>query len=266
MFNLIKNEIYKIFKTKKIYVFMLVIFIYNFLPVLEQVTGAIEEADVVINGQNIAFYMLNFMITNIMPIFIIVSISDMITGEYVNGTLILPLTHSVSRIKLLTAKIIALFIPLAILLLFSLVLSYALGTAIFGWGDQFIFQEVDQPLQSAVVYSTQEGIIVTFASYMLSIFPLLAFGMMIMLLALHFNSSGVTVGISIGLLIFLSILGSAVERLMPYLITNGFSLFKILYISRDMGEFIATSIVTAVYAIAFFLASVYIFNKKDLTY
>ncbi|KJS21395.1 MAG: hypothetical protein VR72_10845 [Clostridiaceae bacterium BRH_c20a] len=65
MLNLVKNEIYKFFRTKKIYVFMLIIFVYNFLPSLEKVTGTIDDANVIINGQNTAFYMLNFMIANI---------------------------------------------------------------------------------------------------------------------------------------------------------------------------------------------------------
>lgn len=266
MFNLIKNEVYKMFKTKKILVFMLVIFVYNFLPSLEQVMGTIDQAEIVINGQTTPFYMLNFMISNIFPIFIIVSLADMITGEYVNGTLKLALLHPVSRVKLLTAKMIALTLVLFCILIFSLVISYAMGTLIFGWGDQFSYQEPDQLIKNATVYPTIEGIYVTSSSYILSIFPLMAFGMIIMFMALLFNSSGVIAGISIGLVIFLSILGGAVEPIQPYLIVDGFSMFKEIFVLKDMTAFLNAILVTAVYGIGFFLASVYLFKKKDLTY
>jgi len=266
MLNLVKNEIYKFFRTKKLYVFMLIVFVYNFLPSLEKIVGTIDEANVIINGQNTAFYMLNFMITNIMPLFIIVSIADMVTGEYVNGTLNIPLIHPVSRIKLLTAKAIALFIPLICLLIFSLLLSYAMGTLIFGWGNQFVYQEVNQSIKDATVYSTQEGIVVTLGSYFISIFPLLAFGMMVMFFALFFNSSGVLVGISLGFLIFLSILGEVVQTIRPYLIINSFSLFKMIFVSQNINDFISTFIITAFYGLGFYFASIYSFSKKDLTY
>ncbi|MCK8817605.1 ABC transporter permease [Natroniella sulfidigena] len=245
---------------------MLVILLYNFLPSLEQVMGTIDEAGVVINGQTTPFYMLNFMITNILPLFIIIFMADMITGEYVQGTLKLPLLHPVSRTKLLAAKAIAISIVLLSLLVFSLILSYVLGTAIFGWGDQFIYQEADQTIQEATTYSTSQGIIITLSSYLLSIYPLLAFGMLIMFLALLFNSSGVTAGISIGLIIFLSILGEVIEAIRPYLIINGFALFNILFVERDINYFTITLIVTTLYGIIFYLGSIYLFQNKDLQY
>ena len=264
MLKLIQNEIYKTFKTKKIYVFMFIIFFYNFLPSLEQVMGTIDHAEILINGQSTPFYMLNFMIANIIPIFIIVSMADMITGEYVSGTLILPLLHPVSRTKLLTAKMIALFIPLIFLLVFSLILSYGMGTLIFGWGDYFSYQEPEQSLADATVYSTVDGILVTLGAYFVSIFPLVAFGMMVMFLALHLNSSGVTVGISIGLLIFFNILGAAVEPLIPFLIVNGFGLFKDIYVDQNLIQASRTVIITTIYGGIFFGASIYTFRKKDL--
>ena len=264
MANLIKNEVYKLFKTKKIYVFMLIIFLYNFLPSLEKVMGTIDETQVLINGQTTAFYMLNFMITNILPIFIIVAIADMITGEYVDGTLKLPLLHPVSRTKLLTAKVLALALVLLFILMFSMLLSYAMGTAIFGWGQHFSYQEPNQAIQDAVVYTAQEGIIVTLTSYLLSLFPLIAFGMIIMFLAFFFNSSGVTAGISIGFLIFLSIFGEVVEAIRPLLIIDGLSMFKHLFVERDLGRLAFSIAVTSLYGVGFFLASVNLFKKKDL--
>lgn len=266
MYNLIKNEVYKLFKTKKLYVFMLVIFVYNFLPALEKVMGTINEAEILINGQTTAFYMLNFMIANILPIFMIVSLADMITGEYTGGTLKLPLLQPVSRSKLLTAKMAALTIVLMCLLLFSLTLSYIMGTAIFGWGDYFSYQEPDQPIHEAAVYSTAEGIIVTITSYILSVLPLIAFGMFVMFLALIINSSAVTTGLSIGLVIFLSIFGEVVESIQPYLIINGFGLFKDLFVAKDFNSFSFTIFVTVLYGIGFYLGSIYIFKKKDLLY
>lgn len=266
MFNLISNEVYKLFKTKKLLVFMLIIFVYNFLPSLEQVMGSIDQAEIIINGQTTPFYMLNFMLANILPIFIIVSLADMITGEYANGTLKIALLHPVSRVKLLTAKISALTIVLFCLLFFSLILSYAMGTLTFGWGDQFSFQEPEQAINNAVIYSSQQGVLVTISSYVLSIFPLIAFGMLILFLSLLFNSSGVLAGISIGLVIFLSILGDVIEPIRPYLIINGFSMFKDIFVLKDISVFVRTFIVTTTYGLGFFLATVYLFKKKDLTY
>ncbi|MDW7673988.1 MAG: ABC transporter permease [Bacillota bacterium] len=263
MFNLVKNELYKLFKTKKIYVFLFIIFVYNFLPSLEKVMGTIGD-EILINGQTTPFYMLNFMITNIFPIFIIVALADMVTGEYASGTLKLPLLHPVSRVNLLAAKAIALTIVLLFILMFSLILSYIMGTAIFGWGDQFIYQEPDQALQYATFYSTKEGIAITFISYVISAIPLIAFGLVIMFLALIINSSGVLAGLSIGLVIFLSIFGEVVVAIRPFLIIDALSMFKTLFITKNMSYFIVNMIVTALYGIVFFLGSIYLFKNKDL--
>ena len=264
MVKLIRNEVYKLFKTKKLYVFMLVIFIYNFLPSLEEVMGTIDEAEVLINGQTTPFYMLGFMITNILPIFMIVSLADMITGEYADGTLKLPLLHPISRVKLLTAKVIAITLVLICLLVFSLVTSYVMGTLIFGWGDYFSYQEADQLISEATTFSTLEGIFVTLSSYSLSVIPLIAFGMFIVFLTLIFNSSGVVTGISIGLTILMSILGEVITAIQPLLIINGFNLFKFLFIQSDIGFFILSLILTLSYGIGFYLISLYMFHKKDL--
>lgn len=255
MFVLVRNEIFKIFAYKKIYVFIFILTMFTLLPLLELETGAISF---VINGQNLPLYMLGTF-NSIIPIFIIVTLGDLITDEYINGTLKLPLLHPVPRTKLLTAKFLALTVSVTILLLVSLIVSYVIGTALFGWGDQLQFNDV--------VLATKVGFLSTIGAYISSVLPLMAFAAVVMFICLHFASSGAAVATSIGLLLGLSVAGQIVADLRPYLVITYFSEFpNTLFFTGSSSKIIQALVTMMIYGVSFYLSSILTFKKKDLLY
>ncbi len=187
--------------------------------------------------------MLSYLATNIIPLFIIIMMSGMLTEEYVGGTLKLSLLHPVTRSRLLTAKICALAVPILIFLVFTLLAGYGLGTAFFGWGDRFIYQDL--------VYTTREGIIFTVSSYLISFLPTLAFSALVMLISLQFTSGGAAVGALIGLVITMSIAGQLFKVIQPFLIIYRLTFFQTLLMGGELNQTIL---------------SLYLFNKKDITF
>jgi ABC-2 type transport system permease protein len=262
LLNLIKNELIKILANKKLYVGMAIIVVVNLLPLLEKLTGSI--GDIPINGQVTPLYMLSTYLNILMPIFISVLIADMVTDEYVNGTLALSLIHPVSRSKLMIAKVLALVVIITLVLLFSLLVGFVLGSLIFGWGEQFVYQDVVAEIN--YTFTTFEGLLVTLGSYAISVIPLLAFGMLIFLLSHHFKGGGALVGISIGLVIMLSFLGEIAQGLRPFLINHYFALFKYTFLTKDIAQITTSILVLGIYSILPFALGIRLFKKKDIVY
>ncbi|MTI83255.1 MAG: hypothetical protein FH756_04975 [Firmicutes bacterium] len=262
MRNLIKNELIKMLANKKLYVGMIIIMAVNLLPLLEKLTGSI--GDVPITGQATPLYMLSTYLNVLMPIFISVLIADMVTEEYVNGTLALSLIHPISRDKLLAAKVLALVVIVILVLLFSMLAGYVFGSLTFGWGEQFVYQDVVAEID--YTFTTFDGLLITLGSYLVSVIPLLAFGMLIFLLALHFKGSGALVGISIGLVIMLSFLGEIAEGLRPFLINHYFALFKYTFLTQDFTQITNSILVLGIYGIFPFVLGIRLFRKKDIVY
>ncbi len=256
MLPAIKNEIKKGWANKKIYAFLVTIVIANLLPGLETLIG---EVDFIINGQNLPLYMLNTFAVIILPIFVIVIVSDMISTEYTNGTLKLPLIQQVSRTNLLAAKLIALFIMIIAVLLIAMFTSYLMGTLFYGWGDIFIYEEVTS--------LTFTGVNRVVGSYLITSVPLFIFGIVVMLFSLIFDSSGAVIGISMGLHILFSFIGAVTELVNPYLITYYFNeVSPLIFDTGDMMQTLTAIIVMLVYGVVSFATCVLVFNKKDLVY
>ena len=255
MVSLIKNELIKSFSKKKFYVFMIIVILLELLPWLQSLLG---ELHMVVNGQNLSVIMLSGVAGSIIPLFIILSLADMITDEYSSGTLKLSLIHPVTRTQLLIAKIFSLVIIITVLLVFAIATGYIVGTFIFGWGDAFVFQGND--------YSTFEGILITLGIYAASILPLTIFILLLTLLSLQFTSSGITVGVGIGLMVTMDMFGQVFSSLRPYLLTTYFQKFPMIIISGNYGgDLAAALLILLVYGITSYSISIYQFNKRDIT-
>ncbi|WP_070119342.1 ABC transporter permease subunit [Bacillus marinisedimentorum] len=254
--RLIKNELLKIALNKKLYVFMVVMALFTFLPAFEKLIGQVPFD---LTGQNLPMYMLTTHVMILLPLFAIIIITDMITDEYVSGTLKLSLLHPVSRASLLTAKIISLFISLLFLLLYAAFFAYLLGSIIWGFGDSLVFDGVE--------YATLDGIIKTVGSYIVSAFPLTAFGTFIMLAALLLSSNGGALGVSVGFLIFLNLAGELFPFLRPYLLVDYFrGLAKYLFFTEEYNQAVIGIFIIVIYGIATYIISLIYFKKKDLLY
>lgn len=255
MFNLVKNEFIKVIANKRLYAFGLILLLIGMVPVVGTVIVRVSTFD----GQTYPLFLHGLTVSWVIPIFIIVLISDMFTEEYVNGTLALSLIHPVTRGEMLAAKVMALILLILLILMATMLLGYVIGTVLFGWGAHFMIRGVE--------YSTLAGIKITFFSFLSSAVPLAIFGIMVMWLALLFSSSGAVVGASIGLMLVFAVLGYLVDDIQPYLITAYFSSFRnsLLVVGSYSAAVFAVKVM-ALYGIVFYAASFIIFRKRDLLY
>lgn len=255
MIRLVKNEIIKVIRQRKLLFLLILIFLIVLAPVFFTYISRFKVHD----GQTYPLFFLGMITSLVVPIFISIITADMVTEEYVAGTLSTTLIHPVSRLKLLTAKVITLYMVILFALTYTLLLSYGVGSLSFGWGEAF--------LDRGIVYSSTEGVIITLGSYLIASLPLLSFALFVVLLAHLFLSASAVVGISISLMILFSIVGLLVSEIQPYLLTTYFTHLSelILFSSNREGTLKAIAVILF-YGVISFALSALIFNRRDLHY
>ncbi|GKX29820.1 putative membrane protein YdbK [Vallitalea longa] len=257
MHNIVKNELIKIFKSKRIYIFMGILVLLALVPCIGNlIFNSGNNEDII--GQLLPIETLQMYLEILLPILITVLVSDMYTEEYSSGTLKLQMIHPITRGKFLLSKVIALGISILSLLIFAMLTTYLFGMLFFGWGDYFMLQ--------GTTYSTGEGILLTFSSYLISSLPLLSFGMLILLISMKFHSGSATVGTGIGIFLILTYVNKLIKSVKPYLITNYFDLYSLLTKPFDFNEAVTYVGVLAIYGIGSYIISCFIFSKKDILY
>lgn len=252
MFNLIKNELFKMFAAKKIYAFMGIIFAAVLIPSLVE---SFLGVDLQLTGQNLPFVQLTPLVEFLIPVFLIILAVDMFTEEYAGGTLGVLLTQPVTRIKLLNAKIVSLAIIILFLLFFSLGASYLTGTIFFGLEDPLVIGDV--------TYSTAEGMAFTLLLHIISALPLTAFAVIMALIALNFTSSGAAIGVGLGIYFTFTMIHQVAEIARPFLINTHFNLYELVF-NGSGKEWLLSMSVIAAYGIFSYLLAVCIMKKKDI--
>lgn len=275
MFKLIKNEVYKIFKQKKLYIFMGVVLAMTVLQYVGYLIMKNMKLDpnvpnpfANINGQSFPITMLSGMST-IIVIYMTILLADIVTDEYKNGTLKLSLLRPITRLKLLVSKISGLFIAILALQVFSLIVTYVLGTIFFGWGDNFLltgmrFSATGDVVNISTSFSMMNGILFTIGSYLLVILPYMAFGMFIFFISLLYSNMGATIGTALGVWFVFSLISQLIKQVRPYIIDTYYTFYLQFVKDPDIKQIILGFTVIALYGIVFFASSVLVFRKKDI--
>jgi len=225
----------------------------QFLPLLFVLISSMKIHD----GQTYPLFFAGIITSFLLPVFITILVSEMITDEYIKGNFAVTLIHPVSRTMLLTAKAAALFLVINIILAASLVSGYGIGTLLFGWGEEFLYQ--------GVAYTTREGIIMTLGHYFYASLPLFSFSFPVTLLALIFLNSGLVVGATLGATFAAILTGLLVKEIQPYLITIYFTeLPRLLLSGAGLKDILLPAAVIFFYAFLPYLVSFYLLNKRDI--
>ena len=257
MTGLVKNEMYKVIKQKKFYIFMGIIFILIVLNALSVSTLQSKLVSEIFNGQSFPLNILNW-ISLIIVIFITVLIADLVTDEHKNGTLKLSLIRPITRNNLITAKLISLFVTLLIIQVFTFSISYIIGTIFFGWGHNLTFIGTE--------FNIFNGLLFTLVSYMFTILPYMAFGTIILFISLLSSSVGVTIAISLGSWFLISLVGQMFTETSPYIITTYFNFYVEFVNDIVVKDILVGFAVILGYGIIFSLASLLLFKKKNILY
>jgi ABC-2 type transport system permease protein len=276
MISLAKNEVYKIFKQRKIYIFMFIIFVLTCLEYVGAIivnkasrsNSSITSPFMNMNGQTMPLMMLSG-ISTIIVIFITILLADIVTDEYKNGTLKLSLLAPISRSKLLVSKVVGLLFGTLILLVFTMIISYLLGTVFFGWGDKFILNGFNYNtngdlVKQTMTFSVSKGILFTIFSYIIQVLPYMAFGMIVLFLSLLFSNMGATIGTSLGVWFAFTILDQISKDVKLYTITSYFSFYSKFIDKIDFEATLIDLSVIIVYIVIFYVLSLILFRKKDI--
>lgn len=211
------------------------------------------------DGQSYPLFFFGFIVYFVLPIFIPMLVADMITEEYLSGTLSLTLIQPITRGGLLLAKALSLYLTIIAVLIHALISAYLIGTIFFSWGAEFIYKGVS--------YSTAEGIFLTTGLYLVSSFPFLSYGIGVILLALLIQNSGGVVGVSIGLIIVCFALTGLIPNIQSYFLSTYFGSFSHLVLLEPFipDRNLAVKVI-GIHGVIFYLASFFVFRKKDLLY
>ncbi|MEF3305682.1 ABC transporter permease [Paenibacillus sp. GYB003] len=191
MSKLIQCELFKVFRQKKLYLFMLILTAVEISAVFQIYRKAAGFTGFGPNGQSFPLTVLQNS-TFFIPILIAILAADSIAEEYRSGNLKKALLCPVSRMDLLHAKIVSMFTVVAVLLVFLVLSSYVIGTLSFGWGERTVVDEI--------VYTFSEGGRLVAQIVLLSVPPNLAFGMIVIIAALLTTNPGGSIGAALVLL------------------------------------------------------------------
>lgn len=255
MFKVTINELQKIFARRTVYVFMGVILIFS----LFNLAGSLIANSYLAGksfGQIFPLILFDGVGSFVMPMLVILLVVNMITDEYADGTIKLPLLRKVSRNQLLLGKMCALGIVLLVFLVFLLLLGYGLGIIFFGWGEQF--------LMKGKSYTSLHGIILTLTTYGVSLLSYISFGMVILLFAVLISNAASVVSIGTALLVTSLIAEYIIPNISPYLVSNYFNVYRLLASEAGTGRIALGLLVILIYSFVFYIFSFRVFNKKDL--
>jgi len=256
--GLIRNELIKIVKQKKIYIMAGLILAITLALVF--VSFSVEEAvQVASAGQEFPISLLEGMV-NLLPVLLIFMVSDMVAGEYNSGTLKLSLLYPVSRDRLLFSKMVAILVMTVFLLAFTLATGYIAGVLAWGWEEGFTYMGME--------YGTGKGIMVTLQSYLITVLPVFSLGILFLFLSLLVKTGTAALGLSLVLFLAMSFLSDFMEIARPLLITSYLHIFQFVLLreeSADLSQMIVPGFVVLVLGTAMLVvASLFLFRRKDI--
>lgn len=244
MITVLKNEFYKLFRGKKLYVSILIItliYIAAFMAIkaapnteefFELKTGTIS---------NLGSFMLVMFNQTLIPVLGIVLITDIFTEDYKQGTLKYTVMQPISRSEVMVGKISAIFVYVEMLFLFIFVMHILCSVLI-----------LNKPINGAEIATT-------LYSFTMSSIPLMGFFSICIFVSLIVNGIGAAIGANIGILLLLQVLYQVLEKLRIYNIYGYFTMFADTQAPIGIGI-----LISSMYVLVSLAISVVIFRKRDI--
>ncbi len=241
------NEIEKMYKKKKAVVVVVISLITIVLSQLVAAGVRFGFGFRLTDGSYFPKLVLSVFVNTILPLFTALVAIDIFTGEFSHNTMKIALTRPITRIKLFSAKITAIAFFITANLMIVMILSTLTG---------FIFNPTS---------ITAVAIIRIIVSYLVTIIPVMVLSLIIIFFANVFGSGVAVFFLGIILFIVFKVLEIVYSQYSSLFITSMLGWFQYwnvdtLPLSKILREFL----IMAGYAIMFFTAGYYLFDKRDL--
>ena len=290
MLQLLRIELFKIFRRPRTYIaFGVIAFIilliqialkYNGKEYVDLLLSGVRDNFDVPTGQALNGYLVCFIILNLLlfhvPILVALVAGDMISGEANMGTLRLLATKPVSRTQLLLIKFLASFIYTLLLLIWLAVLSLLFSVLLFGTNDLFVGREADSNIIASSDILWRYFSAFVFAAIGLTTVAALAF----MLSVFADNSIGPIVATVCVIIVFSILTQMQIpfydETIKPYLFTTHMLGWKgFFYVKgkdgvtingsiENFNAIVKSALILIGYTVIFLFTAIWYFRKKSI--
>lgn len=216
-----------------------------------------------INVYTVSYIILNSLWIHI-PILVAIVSGDMLSGEAGRGTFRLLLTRPVSRLGLVTAKYITAQIYTAMLVIFLMLLSLGVGRIFYPTGDMIVL------INTINIFSQTDVLWRFLAAFAYGIISMwVVSGLAFLFSGLSASSLSSVLSTMAVIIVFTIISNFSLgifEVIKPFLFTtylNGWMLFFDDPVNWD--KVISYAAIMIFHITAFFVATLVIFRKKDIT-
>ncbi len=241
------NEVEKMYRKKKaVIILILSVLIIAFVQLIS--TAVRSGFGILWNTSSVfPVTVLSAFSSTILPLFTALAVIDAFTGEFSHNTMKIAVTRPVSRFKIYISKLAAAAFFVLANLLIVMILSTAAGVIFNADSMSFL------------------GLVRIFLSYIVTLFPIMAFAAVIAFLANVFRSSAVVFFISILLFIAFNILAVVFPTFSGLFITSTIDWYKLwIADTLPMGRIASRFALMAGYILLFVTAGYYRFDKRDL--
>ncbi|MCA0387764.1 MAG: ABC transporter permease [Bacteroidetes bacterium] len=277
MIDLVRIELYKIFRKWRTYIgFITIAIIVSIIEIAMLVEGESYLKFLTQNLQNIFVfegnflngYLMSFLVLGALaihiPFLITLVAGDLLAGEATSGTYRMLITRPITRNQLLTAKLIAATIYTNLMVLFLGVMSLGLGVILFGTGELIVIKDI-------LIIFAKDDILWRFAIA----YGIAALSMMVVTSMAFFFSSMVenaigpivsTMAVIIVFYILSAINIEVLQDLKPYMFTTYMQSWNIIFTTPvEMDELYQAMGILSFHIALFLGLTYYYFNKKDIT-
>lgn len=276
---ILKNELIKTIKRPRSYIGFLVVAIICFMlqaafksdgkEIIGFVTSSLEstlefQGTEVMNGNLICFILLQTLILQ-MPLLIALITGDLVSGELSDGTIRFLLARNPNRTKIILAKWCAGIIYTLFLLIWLGVIALFVSRFIFGTGDLIHIDSENMNVirEHDVLWRFGGAFIIAFLA--LSVVASLAH-----LLSCILDNSITPIVSTMAIIIIFTIIGMfdfpVFDPIKPFLFTTHMISWKEFFLDPvPYNSITLSAIILIVHIVIFLGASIYIFNRKNIT-
>lgn len=277
MIELVRIELYKIFKKWRTYISFIAIGLLVALiqlamylegqKSLDFMTRNLQESFMfvgnLLNSFLISYFILNTLAVHI-PFLITLVAGDLLAGEATSGTYRILVTRPVSRMQIVTSKFIAGNIYSFLVIIWLGIASLGLGAILFGYGELIVIRPEAITILDRADVIWRFGLAYGFAALGMSVVCSLAF----FFSSLVENAIGPIIASMAVIIIFIIISAINIDifrSIKPYLFTNYILSWRLFFANPiETADVLKAVAILAGHSLVLFIITAVIFKRKDI--